>query len=73
MGTPAYDKLHVRWINLKFNLKTDADILTYLDSKQNKQGYIKQLIRADIAAHGGGSGASPCGACGAIPADSAQK
>ena len=54
MGTPAYDKLHVRWINLKFNLKTDADILTYLDSKQNKQGYIKQLIRADIAAHGGG-------------------
>lgn len=51
MGTPAYDKAHARWINMKFNLKTDADILDYLDSKPNKQGYIKSLIRADIAAH----------------------
>ena len=30
--------------------RTDADILEKLDAIQNKQGYIKALIRADIAA-----------------------
>ena len=54
MGSPAYDKGHTRRINLKFNNKTDADILQKLDESGNFQGYIKSLIRADIA-----KGASP--------------
>ena len=62
MGNIAYDRESTRQIKFKFNLKTDADILAYLDSQENRQGYIKQLIRADIAAHGGASQQGPCDA-----------
>ena len=34
---------------IKLNLKTDADILEQLEKVGNKQGYIKELIRKDIA------------------------
>ena len=44
----AYDKSNTRNISLKLNLKTDADILDKLKTVDNVQGYIKQLIRADI-------------------------
>ena len=43
-----YDRSNTQRIYLKFNLKTDADILEKLDSIENKQGYIKDLIRRDI-------------------------
>lgn len=43
-----YDKDHTRQIKFKFNLETDSDVLDKLDSVDNKQGYIKALIRADI-------------------------
>ena len=46
-----WDKDNTRQIKFKFNLRTDADILTRLDQVDNVQGYIKQLIRADIAAN----------------------
>lgn len=45
-----YDAAHTRQIKLKLNLKTDADILKKLDSVENKQGYIKELIRKDMKA-----------------------
>ena len=44
-----YDQNNTRQIKFKFNKKTDADILEKLDSVQNKQGYVKGLIRDDIA------------------------
>lgn len=44
-----YDKENTRQIKFKFSLQYDADILEKLDSVPNKQGYIKSLIRADIA------------------------
>lgn len=44
-----YDAENTRQIKMKLNLKTDADILNRLDSVPNKQGYIKMLIRKDIA------------------------
>ena len=44
-----YDKTHTRRINLKLNLELDADILHKLDSVDSMQGYIKDLIRADLA------------------------
>lgn len=47
-ATLKYDIDHTRQIKFKFNLDTDADILDKLDSVENKQGYIKALIRADI-------------------------
>ena len=45
-----YKKKAVKVITLALNKGTDADILNKLDSVPNKQGYIKQLIRQDIAA-----------------------
>lgn len=43
-----YDSTHTRQITLKLNLQTDKDILDRLDEVENKQGYIKQLIREDM-------------------------
>ena len=43
-----YDTANTRQIKIKLNLKTDADILDKLNSVENRQGYIKDLIRSDI-------------------------
>lgn len=37
---------HARFISLKLNDRTDADILEKLSSIDNMQGYIKRAIRA---------------------------
>ena len=44
-----YRKANIKSLTIGFNLKTDRDLLDKLDSVPNKQGYIKQLIRQDIA------------------------
>ena len=44
-----YDAKAVKQIKFGFNKKTDADILQKLDEVPNKQGYVKNLIRKDIA------------------------
>lgn len=44
-----WDKSHTAFIGLKLNKNTDAEILAKLASVPSKQGYIKQLIRADLA------------------------
>ena len=43
-----YDKVHTTGVYLKLNNETDKDILEYLASVPNRQGYIKQLIRKDM-------------------------
>jgi hypothetical protein len=43
-----YDLENTRQIRIKLNKKTDKDILDCLDSQENRQGYIKKLIRTDI-------------------------
>ncbi|UVX33627.1 MAG: Transcriptional regulator, RHH-like, CopG [Bacteriophage sp.] len=43
-----YDAENTRQVNLKLNRRTDGDVLEKLDSVPNKQGYIKELIRADL-------------------------
>ena len=46
-----YDELNkdkFRFIQLKLNRETDADIISKLESVENIQGYIKELIRQDI-------------------------
>jgi hypothetical protein len=40
-----YDKTNTKLIQLKLNKKTDADILDFLDGLDNRQGFIKELIR----------------------------
>ncbi len=39
-----YDKANTKVVTVKFNVKTDADILEYLEGK-NKQGTIKEALR----------------------------
>lgn len=46
-----YNAANTRGVYLKLNLKTDADVLAKLDAVENVQGYIKALIRADMAKH----------------------
>lgn len=42
-----YNEKNVKQIKLALNKKTDADIIAILESKDNVQGYIKDLIRCD--------------------------
>lgn len=43
-----YDKENTVRLGLKLNKNTDMDILEWLSGIENRQGYIKSLIRADI-------------------------
>ena len=42
------NKNNYRMIHLKLNKETDADVIAKLESEPNIQGYIKELIRADL-------------------------
>ena len=53
ISNARYDKDNTRQVKFKFNLKTDADILARLAAEPSMQGYIKRLIREDIARNGG--------------------
>ncbi len=44
-----YDAENTRQVHLKLNRNTDKDVLEKLDEVQSKQGYIKRLIREDLA------------------------
>lgn len=44
-----WDLAHTKQIKMKLNLNTDADIIAYLGEKENTQGYLKNLIRYDMA------------------------
>ena len=43
-----YDKENTVQIKLKLNKTTDKDIIDYLSNCDNKQGFIKYLIRLEI-------------------------
>ena len=43
-----YDKANTKQYTLKFMKTTESDIIEHLDSQENKNGYIKALIRADM-------------------------
>lgn len=40
-----YDKNNTKLFQMKLNKKTDEDILNFLDGLENKQGFLKELIR----------------------------
>ena len=44
-----YDKTHMQQFLLKYHLVNDADIIEKLSSVPNKQDYVRQLIRDDLA------------------------
>ena len=43
-----YDKANTKQLKMKLNCNTDNDILEYLETIGNKQGYLKELIRKDM-------------------------
>ena len=43
-----YDAKTARYISLKLNRNTDADIIARLDQQESIQAYIKSLIRRDM-------------------------
>lgn len=43
-----YDAANTTRVFIKLNNKTDADIIEKLNSVDNRQGYIKELIRKDM-------------------------
>lgn len=46
----AWKKENQKRIVLNLNQNTDADILLHLSQQENKQGYLKELIRKDMKA-----------------------
>lgn len=44
-----YAETHCKSFSICLNKQTDADILEHLSKQDNRQGYIKSLIRADLA------------------------
>ena len=51
-ATRKYDAANTKQINLKLNLRTDADILRRFEEISREpggvQGYIKSLVRSDM-------------------------
>ena len=43
-----YIRNNCKWIKLLLNRKKDADIIEYLSTKNNVNGYLKSLIRNDM-------------------------
>ena len=49
-ASDRYNRMHTTRVYLTLNNRTDADILDYIKNIDGSvQGYIKALIRADIA------------------------
>lgn len=50
-ASAKYDRANTKTYALKLNVKTDANIMARLAEVPNVQGYLKQLIRRDMANH----------------------
>jgi hypothetical protein len=48
-----YDKKNTTQVLLKLNTKTDADVIGKLTSVDNKQGYLKELVRSNLRNNSG--------------------
>ncbi len=47
-----YDKANTKMYGVKVVISTEKNIYDKLERTENKRGYIKDLIRADIEKHG---------------------
>lgn len=43
-----YNAANTKLLQIRLNLKTDADIIAHLETVPSKMGYVKDLIRADM-------------------------
>ena len=44
-----FEKEHLKQVKLALNENTDADIIAFLDTIDNKRAYLLGLIRADMS------------------------
>lgn len=44
-----YNKEHYKVVSFKLHKTNDKDIMEHLENQSNKQGYLKELIRKDMA------------------------
>lgn len=44
-----YIKANIREFKLRFNKSTEPGIITWLEAQNNIQGYVRELILADMA------------------------
>lgn len=51
-ATAAYRKKHVKQLAVSF-YPADAALWAHLEQRPNKAGYVKELIRRDMAGSGG--------------------
>lgn len=47
-----YNAANTKLLQIRLNFKTDADIISHLETVSSKMGYVKKLIRADMAQGG---------------------
>lgn len=47
-ATTKYIKEHTRTYVFRCNNEGDADLIAWLESKENRAGYVKELIRKDM-------------------------
>lgn len=48
-ASQKYHKNNLKQIKFTLNYNTELDLINYLETKPNKQGYIKSLILKDMA------------------------
>lgn len=48
-ATKAYIQKNIVTINLRLNRSTDAELIAFLERQPNKNGYLKELIKKDMA------------------------
>lgn len=44
----TYQKQNIVRITVKLNRKTEPELIAFVENQENKQGYIKDLIKADL-------------------------
>lgn len=47
-STERWQQEHLKQVKLKLNLDTEKDLIDYLYSHKNVQGYLKELVRRDM-------------------------
>lgn len=48
LADSRWQRANTKSVTIKFYLKTDKDILEHLEQIENRNAYLKQLIREDI-------------------------
>jgi hypothetical protein len=51
-ATTQYVKKHMRRFTLQCHKEYDADVIAFLESKDNYNGYLKELLRRELVKEG---------------------